>query len=128
MKKFFIILGVSAMIILAGQPAAAGTRVSVNLGFPVIGLGYYGHHGYAHVTYGYPWYYPYERVYIVHDYIPRPYRVWVPGYSIWEHHHRVWVPGHWETVYPDREPEYYRDGHHDRDNDRYNDEDREDRD
>jgi hypothetical protein len=130
MKKSFIILGVATMILLAGQPAMAGTRVSINLGFPVIGMGFYGHHGYGHVTYGmYPYYYP-ERVYIVHEYMPRPYRIWVPGHSIWDHNRRVWVPGHWETVYPEDEAEY-RDGHHDRDYDQYYDdnrgEDREDR-
>jgi hypothetical protein len=116
-------------IVLMAQPAMAGTRVYVNFGFPVIGLGYRAYHGPAYVVRDVPPCPPPERVYVVHEYMPYPYRIWVSGYRHWDGSRHVWVPGHWETVTPRHAPEYrdYRD--RDNHNDRYNDRDRfEDRD
>lgn len=124
MRKCFVILGVATVIILAGQPAMAGTRVHVNIGVPAVGFGFYGHHGYAGVGYGWygvPYYYaPPERVVVVHEYppAPRPQRIWVPGHSFTDGRHRVWVPGHWKFEYPDDAPGYRPDGRRDRNDDR----------
>jgi hypothetical protein len=113
MKRNFIMgLVIALVLVFAGSPAMAHTRVSVNLGFPGVNLGFYGHHAYAGVGYGWygvPYYYaPPERVIVVHDYppTPRPHRVWVPGHSFTDGQHIVRVPGHWELVYPDDEPSY----------------------
>lgn len=131
-RKLMLGLAMALILVLAGSPAMARTRVHVNIGFPAIGFGYYGHHVYAGVGYGgwygVPYYYaPPERVVVVHDYppAPRPQRVWVSGHSFTDGHTRVWVPGHWEFVYPEDEPAYRPDRHHDydRDYDHWNDRD-----
>jgi hypothetical protein len=116
-SKFSVGLILAVATILFSQAAMAHTRVYLNFGFPVIDLEYRAYHGPDYVVREVPACAPPERVYVVHDYMPYPYRIWVAGYRHWDGYRQVWVPGHWELVSPRHDaPEFRdRDNHGDRD-------------